>query len=91
MTRFPFLALPVAAALLAFAGSASAQRVPPQGALPLSQIVANVEKTQPVSSFREVEWDDDGYWEVEFIDTQNRSVSIRMDPMTGEQWTRRRR
>jgi hypothetical protein len=61
------LAIPVAvAALPAIATPASARRVPPQRALPLSQIIAGVEKAD------------------------NRSSSIRVDPMTGEPWTRRR-
>ncbi len=91
MTRTPTLAAVATAAIVALAAPASAQRVPPAGALPLSQIIAGVEKTQPVSSFRDVEWDDDGYWDIEFVNTQNRAASIRIDPMTGEPWTRRRR
>lgn len=90
MTRPKALGFAALGLALALAAPASAQRVPPQGALPLSQIIAGVEKAQPVSSFREVEWDDDGYWDIEFINTQNRSDSIRIDPMTGEPWTRRR-
>lgn len=90
MTRTAALAPALAAAAFALAAPASAQRVPPQGALPLSQVIAGVEKAQPVSSFREVEWDDDGYWDIEFINTDNRSVSIRIDPMSGEPWSRRR-
>ncbi|MFT3972614.1 MAG: PepSY domain-containing protein [Amaricoccus sp.] len=92
IVRAATLATLAAAALAAtLAVPANAQRVPPRGALPLSQIIAGVEKSQPVSSFREVEWDDDGYRDMEFINTNNRTVNIRIDPMTGEPWSRRSR
>ena len=41
--------------------------------------------------FTEVEWDDDGYWDIEFVNQDRRRASIRIDPMTGEPWSRRRR
>ena len=41
--------------------------------------------------FTEVEWDDDGYWDIEFISTQNRRASVRIDPFSGKPWSRRRR
>ncbi|MBB5221729.1 putative membrane protein YkoI [Amaricoccus macauensis] len=78
-----------AAALCAQVALAQAQPVPPQGALPLAEIIAGIEKSQPVATFEEVEWDSDGYWEVEFVDTENRNISMRIDPMTGELWTRK--
>lgn len=86
MTRI----LITAAALAALAPPAFAQNLPPANGLPLSQIVAKVERAQPVRVFTEVEWDDDGYWDMEFINTANRRASIRIDPFTGEPWSRRR-
>ena len=80
--------LAVAACLAA--APALAQNLPPANALPLSQIVATVE-TQPVRVFTEVEWDNDGYWDVEFINTDNRRTSLRIDPFSGEPLSRRRR
>ena len=77
--------------VLLLAGPAFAQSLPPQGSLPLSQIVAGVEKTETPRAFTEVEWDDDGYWDIEFVNQNNRRASVRIDPMTGEPWTRRRR
>ena len=70
---------------------AAAQSLPPANALPLSQVIATVEKTQPVRVFTEVEWDDDGYWDIEFVNTDNRRTSLRIDPLTAEPWSRRRR
>ena len=76
---------------LLLAAPAFAQTLPPTGSLPLSQVVAGVEKTQPVQVFTEIEWDDDGYWDIEFVNQDRRRASIRIDPMTGEPWSRRRR
>ena len=42
------------------------------------------------SVFTEIEWDDDGYWDIEFVNQDNRRASIRIDPVTGEPWSRRR-
>lgn len=75
---------------LVTAAPALAQRLPPADGLPLSQIVAGVEASQPVQVFTEIEWDDDGYWDIEFINTDNRRSSVRIDPVSGEPWSRRR-
>jgi hypothetical protein len=83
--------LALVAATLATAVPAAAQNLPPANGLPLSGVIATVEKTQPVRVFTEVEWDDDGYWDVEFVNQQNRRTSIRIDPFTAEPWSRRNR
>jgi hypothetical protein len=80
-------ALAVAAGL---AVPAAAQNLPPRNGLPLSQVVAAVEAAEPVQVFTEIEWDDDGYWDMEFINTSNRRTSVRIDPFTGGRWSRRR-
>lgn len=82
--------LPVALAMTSLAAPALAQSLPPANGLPLSQVIASVEKTQPVRVFTEIEWDDDGYWDIEFVNQDNRRASIRIDPVTGEPWSRRR-
>ena len=82
------LATTAAATLLAL--PVAAQNLPPANALPLSQVIANVEKTEPVRIVTEVDWDDDGYWDIEFVNQDNRRASIRIDPVTGEPWSRRR-
>ena len=86
MPRRRFLLAP----MLALAAPALAQNLPPQNALPLSQVIASVEKAQPVRAFTEIEWDDDGYWDIEFINQSDRRASVRIDPVTGEPWSRRR-
>lgn len=82
--------IPLALAVGALASNALAQNLPPANALPLSQIISGVEKSQPVRVFTEVEWDDDGYWDIEFVNQSNRRSSVRIDPFTGERWSRRR-
>lgn len=81
----------LAAAAGALASPALAQSLPPANGLPLSQIIAGVEQTQPVRVFTEVEWDDDGYWDIEFVNQSNRRASVRIDPVSGEPWSRRNR
>mgnify|MGYP002653413710 CR=1 FL=1 len=76
--------LPVALAMTSLAAPALAQSLPPANGLPLSQVIASVEKTQPVRVFTEIEWDDDGYWEVEYRTTEGGEVEIRVDPVTGQ-------
>jgi hypothetical protein len=76
---------------LLLAAPAVAQNLPPPNGLPLSQIVAGLESSQPIRVFTEIEWDDDGYWDIEFINTNNRRTSLRIDPFSGEPWSRRNR
>lgn len=62
---------------------AFAQSMPPANALPLSEIIIAVETGEPVRAVVEVEWDRDGHWEIEYVDTDNRAIEIYVDPMTG--------
>lgn len=77
--RRPILAL---AASLAMAGAAFAQ--PPAGAKPLSEILAAIEARDDVAYFDEVEWDGDGYWEIEYYRADGARVKIDVDPVSGE-------
>jgi hypothetical protein len=78
-----------AAALIALgilAGPALAQspgRMPPQDALPLPEVLQQVQQRENVASFDEVSWDDDGYWEIEFFGTTGAKKEIHVDPLTG--------
>lgn len=69
--------------LLSSAGIAMADTPPPANSLPLSEVIAMIEATNDVRYFDEVEWDDDGYWEVEFVRADGAEVSIKLDPLTG--------
>ncbi|MGZ3216149.1 PepSY domain-containing protein [Paracoccus sp. T5] len=65
---------------------ASAQDAPPAGAMPLSEILAKAEADLggDLGHFSEIEWDDDGYYDVEYHNAEDREVSLRLDPMTGD-------
>ncbi|HPG23685.1 MAG TPA: PepSY domain-containing protein [Amaricoccus sp.] len=81
------LVLALAAALAA--APAVAQRLPPADGMPLSKIIANVEANPEVRSIRDVEWEDDGYWEISYVTQNGRRGRARLDPMTGATWSRR--
>ncbi|MFD2815148.1 PepSY domain-containing protein [Paracoccus aerius] len=54
--------------------------------MPLSQVVTKLETDlgAELGHITDISWDDDGYWEVEYHNAENREVEIRVDPATGE-------
>ncbi|MFD1911385.1 PepSY domain-containing protein [Halodurantibacterium flavum] len=75
-------------ALIALPGALAAQDRPPENAMPLSELLAMIEDREAVVYFEEVEWDDDGYWDVEFH-TETGRTTMRIDPVSGEPMARR--
>jgi hypothetical protein len=73
--------LPAGCLLAAFPAAADA---PPADAKPLSQILQTLEQQGNVAYFDEVDWDDDGYWEIEYVDRSGNRVEIRLDPVSGQ-------
>ena len=71
------------ACLLTVAPPASAD-APPADAQPLSQIIQTLEQQRDIAHFDEVEWDDDGHWEIEYVAADGGTVEIQVDPVTGE-------
>lgn len=69
---------------------ALADTPPPADALPLSQIIATLEEQAgpDLAYIDEVDWDDDGYWKVEYRTMQGARIELRLDPVTGEQTAR---
>lgn len=63
---------------------ALADRQPPAQALPLSTIVAGLERQYDIAWIDEIEWDDDGYWDIEFFDRAGSKVDLKIDPVTGQ-------
>ena len=58
---------------------------PPSDAQPLSQILQALEQARDVAYFEEVEWDDDdGYWDIEYVDGNGAEVEIEVDPVSGQ-------
>lgn len=74
------------ATLIAAPTALMAQETPPEGSMPLSQLVTKLEAdlAGELGHITDVSWDDDGYWEVEYQNADNREVEIRVDPATGE-------
>jgi hypothetical protein len=77
--------LPLPSLLMAIAFVATpAAAAPPDNAMPLSEIIRALEEQGDVAYFDEIEWDDDGYWEIEYYRTDGAEVEIMIDPVSGE-------
>jgi uncharacterized membrane protein YkoI len=76
-----FLILPLALAL----PTALMAEPPADNAPKLSQIAATIEAElgADLHYIESIEWDDDGYWEVEYRTRDGREIEIDVDPMTG--------
>ena len=76
----PALALGLATSAMA----ADRQARPPATAMPMSELTKRIENTiANLAGFKEISWDDDGFWEVEMWTTDNKTVEARVDPVTG--------
>lgn len=69
---------------IAIALTVPAMARPPANAVPLSEILATLEQSEDLLYFDEVEWDGDGYWEVEYYRPDGAKVKIKIDPVTGQ-------
>lgn len=80
-----------AALILGLAPALAIAAPPPADGLKLSQIAAQVEGRvgTALSYIDELEWDDDGYWEVKYITTDGKKVEEKLDPRTGAAMPRR--
>jgi hypothetical protein len=63
---------------------ALADRTPPADALPLSVIVTGLETQYDIQFIDEIDWDEDGYWDVEFYTKAGAKVELKINPVTGE-------
>ncbi len=63
---------------------ALADQTPPADALPLSSIVSALEGQYDIQFIDEIDWDDDGYWDVEFYTKDGTNISLKINPVTGE-------
>ena len=78
------LVLPLLAACVLAVALPAAADAPPPDALPLSQILQALEQQGDVAYFEDVDWDDDGYWEIEYVDRNGSEVEIEVDPVSGQ-------
>lgn len=79
----PFLGVLLAAGLLLSAPALADLDRPPAGSLPASEVLRLAEQRPDFASLHEMEWDDDGYWEIEYIMREGAKRTIRLDPRTG--------
>ena len=52
-------------------------------ALPLPAIVAALETRYDIQFIDGIEWDDAGFWEVEFFTRDGALVALKLDPVSG--------
>lgn len=72
----------LATAFAAFTFPAFANDRPPEGSMPLSAIIAQIENEPGFAYFDEIEFDD-GVWEIEYYRADGAKVSVDVDPMHG--------
>jgi hypothetical protein len=58
--------------------------IPPQKSMKLSEIIASVERRDKFQYIKEVEWEQEGYYEVTYYTTDKAKVEIKLDPVTGQ-------
>jgi hypothetical protein len=58
--------------------------VPPENALKLSAIIATVEQRDAFQYVSDIEWNDDGYYDVVYMTTDKAKVEMKIDAVTGK-------
>ena len=86
--RVTALAAMALAATAAVALSQVRGERPPADGMPLPALLTEIQTRENVAWFDEVNWDDDGYWEIEFGRADGGRVEIRVDPVSGKNLTR---
>lgn len=71
-------------AALAQTATPAGAPVPPENGLKLSEIVAKIEQRDQFRYIDEVDWDEDGYYEVTYYTSDKAKVEIKIDPVTGQ-------
>lgn len=83
-TRMKNVVMAACAAILLCGATATFAAPPPANAKPLSEIVSMVERQAGVAYIDEIDWDDDGYWEIEYVTTDGAERRIKVDPVSGQ-------
>lgn len=71
------------AVILLTTTSAGALAAAPDGTK-LSEIIAKIEQTPDLQYIDEIDWNDRGYYEIEYFIKNGAKVEIKIDPKTGE-------
>jgi hypothetical protein len=79
----------VGAAVLTLGGTpafaqSTPKAVPPQNAMKLSQIVAQVEQRDHFNYISEIDWSRDGYYDITYYTTDKAKVELKINPVTGK-------
>jgi hypothetical protein len=83
-TALGFLGAALVCGSVYAADGAQKPDVPPDKAMRLSQIVANVEGRDGFRYIDEIEWDEDGYYDVVYFTTDKAKVEMKFNPVTGQ-------
>jgi len=57
---------------------------PPENSLKLSEIIARIEARDQFRYIDEVDWEEEGYYDVTYYTKDKAKVEIHIDPVTGE-------
>lgn len=71
------------ASLLLLSSAAIASAAEPEGKK-LSQILEQIEQSADFSYIDEIDWDNRGYYEIEYFLKNGAKVEVRIDPKTGD-------
>ena len=82
-TAIPALAAAVLLTCVQARAAESQSAAPPSNAKKLSEIVAAVEKRDNFQFVDDLEWDDDGYYQITYYTSDKAKVEIRIDPVSG--------
>jgi len=58
--------------------------VPPKNAMKASEIVAKIEARADFQYLDELDWDDEGYYDIVYFTRDKAKVEIKINPATGE-------
>lgn len=75
--------LAVTALFLAVSAAAVYAAPPPEG-MRLSEIIGKIEQNADTAFVDEVDWNDRGYYEIEYITKAGAKVEVKIDPKTGK-------
>ncbi|MFU0502996.1 PepSY domain-containing protein [Pseudaminobacter sp. NGMCC 1.201702] len=81
--------LGAAVAALLLCGGAQAQNaaplpMPPENSLKLSEIITKIETRDQFRYIDEIDWQEEGYYEVTYYTKDKAKVEINVNPVTGE-------
>jgi hypothetical protein len=57
--------------------------IPPSNAIKLSQIVGKIEQRPQFQYVSEIEWNEDGYYDITYMTDDKAKVEIKIDAVTG--------